>query len=41
MPIFNDLNGAMENGDTVLLGDLAEYEISPRLKALADAVREL
>lgn len=41
MPIFNDLNGAMESGDTVLLGDLAEYEISPRLKALAAAVKDL
>lgn len=41
MPVFNDLNGAMESGDTVLLGDLAEYEISPRLKALAEAVKDL
>ncbi len=41
MPIFNDLNGALENGDTVMLGDLAEYEISPRLKALADSVRTI
>ena len=40
-PVFNDLNGAMESGDTVLLGDLAEYEISPRLKALAEAVKDL
>ncbi len=40
-PIFNDLNGAMENGDTVLLGDLAEYEISPRLQSLAAAVKDL
>lgn len=40
-PVFNDLNGAMESGDTVLLGDLAEYEISPRLKALAAAVKDL
>lgn len=41
MPVFNDLNGALESGDTVTLGDLAEYEISPRLEALADAVRSL
>lgn len=41
MPVFNDLNGALENGDTVLLGDLAEYEISPRLQSLAAAVKEL
>lgn len=41
MPVFNDLNGALSNGDTVTLGDLAEYEISPRLTALADAVRNI
>lgn len=41
MPVFNDLNGALSSGDTVALGDLAEYEISPRLAALADAVRSL
>ena len=41
MPIFNDLNGALSNGDTVTLGDLAEYEISPRLTALAEAVKNI
>lgn len=41
MPIFNDLNGSLSNGDTVTLGDLAEYEISPRLTALADAVKNI
>ena len=41
MPVFNDLNGALSNGDTVTLGDLAEYEISPRLTALADAVKNI
>ena len=41
MPVFNDLNQALTNGDTVMLGDLAEYEISPRLNALADAVKAL
>lgn len=41
MPVFNDLNGALTSGDTVLLGDLAEYEISPRLESLARAVKEL
>ena len=41
MPVFNDLNGALESGDTVTLGDLAEYEISPRLSALAEAVKNL
>ncbi len=41
MPVFNDLNGALSSGDTVTLGDLAEYEISPRLTALADAVKNI
>ena len=41
MPVFNDLNAALEGGDTVTIGDLAEYEISPRLTALADAVKKL
>jgi hypothetical protein len=41
MPIFNDLNGALSNGDTVTLGDLAEYEISPRLTSLAEAVKNI
>ena len=41
MPVFNDLNGALSSGDTVALGDLAEYEISPRLTALAEAVKNL
>jgi hypothetical protein len=35
------LNGALSSGDTVTLGDLAEYEISPRLTALADAVKNI
>lgn len=41
MPVFNDLNDALSNGDTVTLGDLAEYEISPRLTALASAVKNI
>ena len=41
MPTFNDLNGALSNGDTVTLGDLAEYEISPRLTSLAEAVKNI
>ena len=36
--ILNDFRQALEDKDTVLIGDLAEYEISPRLIALADAV---
>lgn len=41
MPVFNDLNDALSSGDTVMLGDLAEYEISPRLTALAAAAQNI
>lgn len=37
-PILTDFKQALEDKDTVLIGDLAEYEISPRLNAIADAV---
>lgn len=35
-PILSDFADALKNGDTVTVGDLAEYEISPRLKTLSD-----
>ena len=37
-PVLKDFEQAIESKDTVLLGDLAEYEISPRLDSLADAL---
>lgn len=37
--ILTDFKQALEDKDTVLIGDLAEYEISPRLHAIADAVQ--
>lgn len=50
MPVdafYNDFNtslrelaGAFENKDGVLIGDLAEYEILPRLEAFFDAVKK-
>ncbi len=36
--ILNNFRQALEDKDNVLIGDLAEYEISPRLTALADAI---
>lgn len=36
--ILNTFRQALEDKDNVLIGDLAEYEISPRLTALADAI---
>ncbi len=41
LQILNDFEGALNSKDTVLIGDLAEYEISPRLKAIADSIKDL
>ncbi len=40
-PILEDFEKALKTGDTVGIGDLAEYEICPRLKSLADALEEI
>ncbi len=37
-PVLSDFEHALEAKDTVLVGDLAEYEISPRLRLIASAV---
>ena len=37
-PVLKDFEQAIDSKDTVLLGDLAEYEISPRLESLAAAL---
>lgn len=34
-PILKDLEEAMKSGDSVTIGDLTEYEISPRLESIA------
>jgi hypothetical protein len=34
-PILNDFCKALENNDIVMIGDLAEYEIAPRLSDIA------
>ncbi len=38
--ILKDLNEAMANNDTALIGDLAEYEICPRLNNLAESAKD-
>lgn len=38
-PVLSDFEKALESKDTVTVGDLAEYEISPRLIKLADAIK--
>lgn len=40
-PILLDFEQAMQNNDTVLIGDLSEYEICPRLKAISDALKTM
>mgnify|MGYP003571349101 CR=1 FL=1 len=37
-PILKDFEQAISSNDTVMIGDLSEYEISPRLRALAQAL---
>lgn len=41
LPILSDFKDAMEGNDTVTVGDLAEYEIEPRLKAVTQAIASL
>ena len=40
-PILADFKQAMESHDTVTVGDLAEYELSPRLESITKTIREL
>lgn len=39
-PILHDFEDAMKNNDTVLIGDLSEYEICPRLKSISEALKQ-
>ena len=39
-PILLDFEQALKNNDTVLIGDLSEYEICPRLKAISSALEK-
>ena len=38
---FNDFEDALQNNDTVMLGDLSEYEICPRLKEISKALQNM
>ena len=40
-PILADFEQALTNNDTVLIGDLSEYEICPRLKAISQALNAM
>lgn len=41
MPFLNDIQNALKENDTVLMGDLAEYEIKPRFDELAKFIESL
>lgn len=38
-PILKDFEDALQSNDTVMLGDLSEYEICPRLKEISAALK--
>lgn len=40
-PVLSDFESALKNNDTVSVGDLAEYEICPRLISIAKALEGL
>ncbi len=40
-PILKDFEDALQNNDTVMIGDLSEYEICPRLREISKALMQL
>ena len=40
-PILSDFEQALADNDIVLIGDLSEYEICPRLKAISQALNKI
>lgn len=40
-PVLKDFEQALQNNDTVLIGDLAEYEICPRLRSISQSIGNL
>ena len=39
-PILKDFENALESKDSVLTGDLAEYELAPRIRDISNAIRK-
>lgn len=39
--IMKDFENALQNNDTVMIGDLSEYEICPRLRAISDSLKSM
>ena len=40
-PILKDFEDALQNNDSVMIGDLSEYEICPRLQAISQALKTM
>ena len=40
-PILKDFEEALQSNDSVMIGDLAEYEICPRLQSISDALKKM
>lgn len=40
-PILKDFEDALQNNDTVMIGDLSEYEICPRLQSISKALKQI
>ena len=40
-PVLLDYEQALQSNDTVLIGDLSEYEICPRLQAISEALKNI
>ncbi|ULQ59758.1 hypothetical protein K7I13_15115 [Brucepastera parasyntrophica] len=38
-PILTDLLGALEKKDTILIGDISEYELAPRIEKLSEVLK--
>lgn len=39
--MLKDFEDALQNNDTVMIGDLSEYEICPRLRAISDSLKSM
>lgn len=40
-PILKDFENALQNNDSVMIGDLSEYEICPRLQSISEALKNM
>ena len=40
-PSLQDFEQALQNNDSVLIGDLSEYEICPRLRSISEALKQI